>query len=290
MTGHGRRPDLLVTGATGYLGRRVVADAARRGARVVAASRSGGDVPGADALALDLGDEGAVGRALRRLEPVAVIHAAAANPGAPPAAFELVNAAGTGAVAAAVAQLGTCRLVHVSTDVVLDGRAAPYDDGAAPNPLSAYGRSKAAAEAAVAASSPEAAIVRTSLVYDLDEPDRGTAGFARVLAGGARPTLFADVWRQPVWAPALAAALVDLALEQPDVAGHLNVAGAEAVSRAAFARALLEHFRVPGRERVVEGSAAPLADVPLDLRLRLRRAEALAFELPGVSEVLGRAG
>ncbi|MPY96297.1 MAG: sugar nucleotide-binding protein [Acidimicrobiia bacterium] len=282
----GARPRLLVTGATGYLGRRLVPLAAGR-AEVVAASRTGAAVSGARPMALDLTDADSVAAALAALRPDAVVHAAAANPGAEPRRFGEVNVAGTAALARAVAGLGPrCRLVSVSTDVVHDGRSAPYADDAPARPLSAYGRSKAEGESVVLAACPGAAVVRTSLVYDLDEIDRGTAGFAAALARGEAPTLFGDVWRQPVWAHSLADALVDLALSRPEVAGLANVAGRQVLSRAGFGLRLLEHWQVAGRERAVEGSAAGVSEVPLDLRLRLDRADALGYQLPGVDTVL----
>ncbi len=280
---------ILITGASGYLGRRLVSLATTR-ATVVAASRSGHAPNGVRGLGLDVTDGVAVAAALAELAPVAVIHAAAANPGADPHRFSQVNVGGSTAVAAAVAALGGgCRLVHVSTDVVHDGRQAPYDDDAAAHPLDAYGDSKARAEVAVLDRCPAAVVVRTSLIYGLDQPDRGTAGFAAALARGDQVSLFDDVWRQPVWVDSLAAALLSLALEDGDVRGRLNVAGRQVLSRAQFGRRLLDHWQIPGRDRVVEVSAAGRAGVPVDLRLHLGRATALGYELPGVDEVLSSA-
>ncbi|MCE7939605.1 MAG: aminotransferase class I/II-fold pyridoxal phosphate-dependent enzyme [Chloroflexi bacterium CFX6] len=161
--------------------------------------------------------------------------------------------------------------------VVFDGRLAPYADGATPSPVNAYGRAKAAAEAAVAAAHPGAAIVRTSLIYGLAEIDRSTAGFAARLAHGGRLTLWTDVIRQPVEAGHLADALVALALDLPAVAGTVNVAGTQAISRHAFGRRMLAFWGVGGLDRIEAGRAAELPDggVPLDLRLDLTRARGL---------------
>ena len=70
---------------------------------------------------------------------------------------------------------------------------------------------------------PSAVVVRTSLMYGLDEMDRGTAGFAERLGRGESLTLFSDVQRNPVQVDALADALV--ALCAIEYAGLLNVAG-----------------------------------------------------------------
>lgn len=280
QTGGARRlPTVLVTGASGYLGRRLVA--LLEGRAEVLARR------------IELTDPAAVASAVVGRAPDAVIHAAALNPGGPAERFESVNVGGSANVAAAVAQLGrACRLVHVSTDTVHDGRSggAPYADDAPPTPINEYGRTKAAAEAAVLSAVPGAIVVRTSLIYGLTDTDRSTEGFVKRLAEGQSLQLFHDVIRQPVWVDALAEALIHLALVERDRAGYLNVAGEEAVSRAELGRRLLSWWRVAlPADRVSEVSAVPFADVPLDLRLRLDAARGLGLPLPGLSEVLRRA-
>ncbi|MDR2050257.1 MAG: dTDP-4-dehydrorhamnose reductase [Deltaproteobacteria bacterium] len=59
------------------------------------------------------------------------------------------------------------RLVHFSTDFVFDGRkASPYTPDDAPNPLSAYGRTKLAGEQALLeASLPSCNIIRTAWLF-----------------------------------------------------------------------------------------------------------------------------
>jgi len=271
-----------VTGLSGYLGPRLAAAVVAAGHEVVDLGRAAG---------VDLTDPAGVERAVRAAAPHAVVHAAAANPGRPEAVFDAVNRAGSAAVAVAARRVGA-RLVHVSTDVVFDGRQAPYADGAPPSPINEYGRTKALGEAAVAEADPAAVIVRTSLIYGLHEIDRSTAGFAERLRRGERLGLFADVIRQPVWIEALAAALVTLAVGRTDVAGIVNVAGRQPVDRAAFGRALLRHWGIdPGAHGggIDDVSAVAMSDqVPLDLRLRLDRADELGLDCPGVDEVLAR--
>lgn len=282
---------VLVTGAAGYLGRRVCARALGQRHSLVAIHRGLPPVGLAGELtAADITDGDRVARALHLSRPDAVIHTAALNPGqGTPEEMERVNHRGSRNVARAAAEAGA-HLVHVSTDMVHDGRSAPYDDDAEPAPINAYGESKAAAERAVIAVAPGAAIVRTSLIYGLHEMDRGTAGFARRLADGEELALFDDVLRQPIWVETLAEALVHLAANGHS--GRLNVAGGQVLSREGYGRRLLEWWNVPGRERLTTGrGAAASAGIPLDLRLDLDRARGiLGIEIPGVDEVLEQCG
>jgi dTDP-4-dehydrorhamnose reductase len=59
-----------------------------------------------------------------------------------------------------------CLLIHVSTDYVFDGKSwTPYTETDAINPISVYGKSKAAGEKAILESSGKAVIIRTAWLY-----------------------------------------------------------------------------------------------------------------------------
>jgi len=141
-----------------------------------------------------------------------------------------VNAVGAAVVARAAAAHGA-RLVHVSSDAVHSGRPEPYTEADDPSPVFPYGAAKAAAEVAVAAVAPDAAIVRTSLlvsggVRPLSKYERFALALAR---GEAAGVLFTDDVRCPVAVDDVAAALVELA--GSDFAGVLNVAGPQPLTR-----------------------------------------------------------
>lgn len=279
---------LLITGGSGYLGRHLTAKAATAFDVFTTYGAHADQIKAGQAVQLDLTDREAVLRLVTALSPQAIIHTAAVNPGqGDDETIWRVNLDGTRYVAEAAAASGA-RLVHVSTDVVHDGRHAPYADDALPAPLNEYGRSKAAAEAAVAEIVPQAAMVRTSLIYGLAEMDRGTEGFVKRLESGQPLVLFSDVIRQPVWVESLAEALLKLAAEQVDFAGLLNVAGRQALTRAEFGRRMLAWWRVEPSNLLQLGRAAEISNTtPLDLRLDVSRAEQLlAISLPGVDEVI----
>lgn len=76
-----------------------------------------------------------------------------------------VNAEGPGVLARAAAERDA-KLLHVSTDYVFDGtKNGPYRPEDAPNPQSAYGRTKRAGEQKIAESGCFSTVVRTAWLY-----------------------------------------------------------------------------------------------------------------------------
>jgi len=239
-----------VTGATGYLGSELVVLA-----------------PGASTERVDVRDAHSVDALLRRVRPDVVIHTAYRQDG--PERQE-VNGDGSHNVARAAARVGA-RLVHLSSDVVFDGRkGAPYVEDDPLSPVNDYARSKAEGERRVAAAHPGALIVRTSLIVGGSKPSK------HELAAVAGGPWFTNEIRSPVQVTDLARALLELA--ELDVSGPLHVAGADDLSRAELAEL------IAGRR--VETAAAPPTR-PLDCRLDSSRAQAMIrTRLRGVREVL----
>ena len=67
---------------------------------------------------------------------------------------------------ATTAKESGCRLIHISTDYVFDGKATtPYTEETKPNPLSVYGKSKLKGEEAILKIQPDFVIIRTSWLY-----------------------------------------------------------------------------------------------------------------------------
>jgi dTDP-4-dehydrorhamnose reductase len=280
-------PRLLVTGASGYLGRVVAQRAAAEGWEVVGtyASRAP-SAAGGRTVALDVRDAGAVGALLDAEAPDAVVHTAYLQRG--PAAHA-VNADGAAHVAAAARAAGA-RLVHVSSDAIFRGdgdRPLVEEDPA--DPVTEYGATKAAAEPAVTAAHPGALLVRTSLIYG--GPGHAPSPheeLALAVARGEREgvAFFTDEIRSPIQVDDLAAALVELAASATP-AGPLHVGGADPVSRLAFAQLIVASRGGHGGR--LTGRPAP-PDRPRNCPLDSTRARALLrVRLRGVHEVLGRA-
>ncbi|MFO7651863.1 MAG: dTDP-4-dehydrorhamnose reductase [bacterium] len=201
----GARKRCLVTGAKGLLGSELTACLARQGHDVV-----GWDLPKHDITAVESTINGIHG-----VGPDIVFHLAAYTDvdgcEADAARATAVNFQGAWGVALGAAELG-CPVLCVSTDYVFDGtKGTPYRESDAANPLSVYGRTKLMGERAVARSSRQHYIVRTSWLYGA-----GGRNFVDTIRrkAGEVPELKVvdDQTGCPTWAADLAPALLDVAL------------------------------------------------------------------------------
>jgi dTDP-4-dehydrorhamnose reductase len=235
----------LVTGARGQLGRELTGLLADRRADTVTAL-------GRDRL--DLTDESQVRGVVREWLAGtggrrAVLLNAAAHTAVDAAETDeetatVVNGRAPGWLAEELADsgAGAARLVHVSTDYVFDGSAsAPYPVDAPLAPRSAYGRSKAMGERAVAAAGGDATVVRTAWVYG-----RHGANFVRTMGGraatGSPVSVVDDQMGSPTWTADLATGLIALG-ERPEAAPPvLHATNAGAVSWFVLARAVYEEL------------------------------------------------
>lgn len=230
------------------------------------ASVAGPDVTGTSSADLDITDRSAVLSLVRELRPDVLVNCAYR------ADSWAICADGAAHVALAAADVGA-RLVHVSTDALHAGRPTPYLDDDEPTPVHRYGAAKAAAETAVAAIDPAAAIVRTSLIIGDDRSKQ--IQLALDLSTGRRSgALFSDEFRCPVAVADLAAAVLELAAS--GYSGTINVAGPEALSRADLGRLVAAaHGLDPSAVPVSTIAESGLGARPADVRLDSARAAAL---------------
>jgi dTDP-4-dehydrorhamnose reductase len=281
-----RAGPLLVTGGTGYLGGELLRQA---GGRRLAATHLSSPPGQAEAewVRLDVRDAAAVREAVERIRPEAVVHTAYRQEGEG-ARDSTVD--GAAAVADAARAVGA-RLLHLSSDVIFDGtKPGPYDESDAPSPITDYGRAKADAERVVAEAHPDALIARTSLLYGGAAPSRHQRLAVEAARGEGGQAFFDDELRCPVVVGDLAAALLEL-VDRP-LAGVLNLAGADVVSRYEFACLVARAAGLP-TERIGRGSIAESGLArPRNCALAGERAaELLATRLRGAREYLaGEAG
>jgi nucleoside-diphosphate-sugar epimerase len=173
---------VLVTGASGFIGRAVVAALSGKGYEVHAAIRATAEAAdnGASGPVFvrvvtivrhgDLGADIDWARLLVGID--AVVHLAGiahAGPGVAEDHYDRVNHRATAALGAAARDAGVSRFVFISSIRAQTGPAADLvvSERDTPRPTDAYGRSKLAAERAVAQSGVPFTILRPVLVYGL---------------------------------------------------------------------------------------------------------------------------
>ena len=210
---------VLITGANGQLG------------RALAATAPGPHESGRHEIAaltraeLDLADADSIASAIANRKPDVVINAAAYT-AVDKAESETdlaqrINADAVGLLRRSCADIGA-RLVHVSTDFVFDGGAAhAYRVDDMRNPLSAYGRTKAAGEDMAG---PDALIVRTAWVYAA-----GGASFVATMLRLMRERdeigVVSDQIGAPTWATSLARTIWGLIANEASGIHHFSDAG-----------------------------------------------------------------
>lgn len=205
---------VTVFGGAGFVGRNIVRELARRGARVTVGCRDVerakflkpmGSIGQITPVKVNVNDVGRIARALEGADMavslVGILHESGKN------TFDAVQAIGPGLIARAAVAAGVDRLVHVSA-IGADGNSA-----------SNYARSKALGEAAAREACPVATILRPSIIFGPDDDFfnrfAGLASIAPIMPLiGAGRTQFQPVYVQDVASAAMAA------LEQPGAVGQ----------------------------------------------------------------------
>lgn len=155
-----------------------------------------------------------------------------------------VNVVATEALARWSAR-NNARLIFTSTDMVFDGCRGMYRESDPPSPISAYARSKVAAEKILLQQHRNYAIARVALVYGLGIV-RSTSFFEKMLLdliAGKSVTLFHDQYRSPILVNNLAAALLELAANH--FIGIIHLGGTERINRWEFGLRTCQVFKLP---------------------------------------------
>ena len=230
---------VLITGASGQVGSALVRSAPPQG-KLRALNRQD----------LDIGDAAAVRAAVAEFQPQLIINAAAYTAvdkaEAEPELAEAINAQGPRHLAEAAGTLPGCRLLHISTDYVFNGRASePYQPSDPTDPLSVYGRTKLAGEQAVLRVLAERAVVlRTAWVYAA-QGKNFLLTMLRLMRDRGAVRVVADQHGTPTAAVSIARALWRIA-ELPGVHGVLHWTDAGVASWYEFACAIAEDARAAG--------------------------------------------
>jgi uncharacterized protein YbjT (DUF2867 family) len=211
---------VTVFGGGGFLGRYVVQELLRTGARVRVAERNPLDTVHLKPLA-GLGQAQAVPADITK--PATIAHAVQGADavinlvGILKGRFEAVHVDGASAVAEAAARAGATRLVHLS---------AIGADAGAP---SAYAVSKGRGEAAVRAAFPGATIVRPSILFGAE--DQFVNRFACMMSvAPVMPVVRPDVRFQPAWVVDVARAIGAAALTDGHEGKVVELGGPQQIS------------------------------------------------------------
>ena len=190
---------VLVTGASGWLGDRLVSRLLDEGRAVRCLTEPGGrpatEGRDAEVVTADLRDRAAIGSAVEGVD--AVIHSAAVIHPRRAREFHAVNVMGTRHLVDAAVRAGVCRFVQVSSNAAAGWqrrREALMTEDDVPRPVGGYGRSKLEAERLVMEAHEsgrlEAAVIRPCRFYGPGYPPR-IARVLEMVASGKVP-IFGD--------------------------------------------------------------------------------------------------
>ncbi|MFP5211870.1 MAG: SDR family oxidoreductase, partial [Acidobacteriota bacterium] len=230
------------------------------------------EIPGVVMVRADLGSRESLLELIRVVRPQAVIHAAALADANQcqrnPSESLRFNVEGSVNLARLCSD-SSIPLVFTSTDLVFDGKSAPYCEDRPPSPINVYGEHKAMAEGAVLGIHPEVVVCRLPLMFGPAGPAAGSfiQPMLDAMREGRHLRLFTDEFRTPASVLDVARGLLT-ALSLPG--GILHLGGAERISRYDFGVLLGDVFgfarvRLTACLRRDVPMAAPRpADVSLD--------------------------
>jgi dTDP-4-dehydrorhamnose reductase len=160
------------------------------------------------------------------------------------------------------------RIVQISSDYVFDGTKTPYAETATPNPVNYYGRTKLASENALRSSGVEHVILRTGLLYGVEEHHK--KNFAMWVIQSLRNGQQIDAYIDLLGSPTLVddAALATVRLAESRKQGIYHLAGSEMISRYDFAVRIATNFRF---------DASRIAAVPFDATKHAERPRKSSF-------------
>lgn len=222
-----------------------------------------GEVVAVDRSQMDLNNFDQIRTVIRTVKPTLIVNPAAYTAvdkaESEPALAMRVNGIAPGIMAEEAAKIGAS-MIHYSTDYVFDGnKESPYFEDDIPCPLSVYGKTKLAGEAAVKASGIAHLILRTSWVYG----GRGKNFMQTVLRLAAERDelrIVNDQYGAPTWSRTIAETTAYIigkcsgrhieSLDMHEVSGVYHLTAQGSTTWYGFTKAILENLSTV-RPRVI---------------------------------------
>jgi dTDP-4-dehydrorhamnose reductase len=276
---------ILVTGASGLLGGKIIQNATDRGHEVFSAFKEHPATMGKP-VRLDQTQAEQVSEIISNIKPQAIINTAAISDvdfceENPEAAFR-VNSESVSYLATSARETNSF-LLQISTDYVFDGEKGAYSELDPPHPTNTYGTSKHQGEQAATLAGEESwSIARPSVIFGMGRPLRPNAAtyVHDKLSKHETVRMVRDQYCSPTFNRNLAAMLIEVAERR--IPGILHTAGATRLNRYDLALRIAEVFGFD-RRLVLEATAEDIgwkAKRPKDSSLLVARATALLLQKP----------
>jgi dTDP-4-dehydrorhamnose reductase len=248
------KPTILITGANGLLGQKLVAQLIERNTfTILATARGVCRLPkqwkGYTYAQMDITDPVQIDQIFLQYKPEVAIHCACmTNVDLCETERESCYKQNVEAVrymVSACEKIHT-RLIHLSTDFIFDGEKGPYLEDDKPNPLNYYGQTKLESEKIIKDSTIEWVIVRTGLVYGISY-DMSRSNIVlwvkKSLEEGKELHLVDDQFRTPTLAEDLAEACITIA--EKKVKGIFNISGDDFLTPYDMGMETASYFNLP---------------------------------------------
>lgn len=247
------KPFILITGANGLLGQKLVERLINQGRYNVLATGLGKcrlpkEWEGYVYAEMDITDSRKVMEVYGRFLPVVTVHCASmTNVDQCETERDQCFRQNVEAVSFIVkaCEKHNSHLIHLSTDFVFDGNDGPYEEQEDANPINFYGLTKLESENIVRQSALKWAIVRTGLVYGISY-DMSRSNIVlwvkNALENGKELTLVDDQLRTPTLAEDLAAGCILIA--EQGATGIFNISGKELLTPYEMAMETADFFNL----------------------------------------------
>ncbi|WP_343854243.1 NAD(P)-dependent oxidoreductase [Algoriphagus jejuensis] len=243
------KPKILITGANGLLGQKLVEQLVESGEFVVIATGKGPNRLSTEGFlyqSLDITNREEVDQVIGEIAPDTIIHGAAMTNvdqcELNQEACVEVNVKATEYLVRAAEKV-KAHFVFVSTDFIFSGNDGPYDEEATPDPVNFYGETKLTGEELVKNAQTTWAIARTVLVFGIANDLSKTNIILWVkssLEAGKVINVVDDQVRTPTLAEDLALGCILIAKQKAE--GIFNISGSDLLSAYDMAMQTADYF------------------------------------------------